>query len=81
MLRRRRPAYLTIHSAADAFSDCPAKRCGRRAERHFPDLMRLNKPVKKEYCAAMEQPDLFVSHVRATFQALAHIGAPMRQMS
>jgi pimeloyl-ACP methyl ester carboxylesterase len=41
----------------------------RWAERHFPDLRYWNEPDKGGHFAAFEQPDLFVSEVRAAFRA------------
>lgn len=42
----------------------------RWAERQFPDLRYWNEPAKGGHFAAFEQPEAFVSEVRAAFRTL-----------
>jgi pimeloyl-ACP methyl ester carboxylesterase len=64
------PAGVTVPVAVSAFPEEIYQAPRRWAERAYPKLIHYNQPPRGGHFAAWEQPELFVSELRAAFRPL-----------
>ncbi|MTD53812.1 epoxide hydrolase family protein [Amycolatopsis pithecellobii] len=61
---------ITVPTGYTQFPGEPVRQSRRWLERRFTDLVRYHQAPRGGHFAALEQPDLFVDDVRATFRSL-----------
>lgn len=61
---------ITVPSGFSMFPEDPTGKSRRWVERRYTDVVHFGEPDRGGHFAALEQPDLFVDEVRATFRTL-----------